>query len=213
MKGIFSRLKSPQALFSSSGPKDQKTPTIDKVPTILHSCITNSSGNTGGGNYTLAHVVFSPNQTSSPSYHTTTTKTVTLLRGSLTLYTAPDGWRDPAALVATELRPRRDQDHPGGDAAQVPRWPARRVRGPPGVVGDGGAWLTAAVGRLVPHVLLMAVYAEMTDTWAVGEEKKVLEAVGKSKRKEMEGLKRMLVEKYAGDEAIGRAVGSGARVV
>ncbi|KAK3319644.1 hypothetical protein B0T19DRAFT_487947 [Cercophora scortea] len=236
MKGIFSRLKSPQALFSSGGPraKDKKQPpTIDKIPTILHSCITHPSDD-AKMNYTLLHVIFSPNQTSSPSYHTATTKTIILLRGSLTLYTAPDGWRDPAALVATELRAGETKTIPAGTLHKFLAGPGgeseahvRLDPGAPGferamlimagVVGDGGKWLTGAAGRLVPHVLLMAVYAELMDMCAVGEEQKMLEAAGKRKRGEIDGLKRLLVEKYASDEAVGRAVrdgdGAGAGVV
>lgn len=182
----------------------------DKVPSIVTSALSNN------GERTVLSSILAPGATTPAHFHTLFAETFTLVSGSLTLYTSPDGKEE--SLQARELQ--------AGESLTVPIGQLHMFK-----VGDVAANTTTTFepGNLgferamlimrgtqrdgtyqefgvanEDNMMFLAILSELTNTNQVGAVKAHMDQLYAAKGKEIAAKKKELLEKYATEEQLQR---------
>jgi quercetin dioxygenase-like cupin family protein len=184
----------------------------DKIPTIIESALSNNNIRT------VLSADLAPSATTFPHYHTLFSETFTLLSGSLTVFISPDQTVESFQLHALEIGqsltvpPLQLHNFLAGPAGA-----STRMTFTPGNLDFERAMLIMAgtqrdgiyqehVSQTAENAIYMAVMGELLNASAVGEVKGGLDGLYAMKGKEIEVLKRELVERYASEEMMRESV-------
>jgi quercetin dioxygenase-like cupin family protein len=182
----------------------------DKVPSIVTSALSNNNQRT------VLSAILGPGATTPPHYHTDFAETFSLVSGSLTLLTSPDGQED--TLQEHKLEVGESLTVPIG---QVHTFKVGDVESKvtttfePGSLGFERAMLIMrgtqrdgtyqAFGEANENnMLFLAVLSELTNTNPVGATKAHIDALYEAKGAEIATKKKELLEKYATEEQLKR---------
>lgn len=182
----------------------------DKVPSIVTSSLSNNNERT------VLSAILAPGTTTPPHFHTLFSETFTLVSGTLTLYTSPDGKEE--SLKAHELQTGESLTVPIG---QLHTFKVGNIETKttttfePGNLGFERAMLimrgTQRDGTYQEfgeatedNMLFLAVLSDLTNTNQVGAVKAHVDELYKTKGDEIAAKKKELLEKYATEEQLRR---------
>lgn len=182
----------------------------DKVPSIVTSALSNNNERT------VLSAVLGPGVTTPAHYHTEFAETFTLVKGTLSLFTSPDGkeetLKEHQLQIGESLTVPIGQVHTfkvGAEEATT------TTTFEPGSLGFERAMLimrgTQRDGTYQEFgtanedsMLFLAVLSELTNTIQVGAVKEQMNELYKAKGDEIAAKKKELLEKYATDEQLKR---------
>jgi len=186
----------------------------DKVPTIVESSLTNN------GKRTRVISDLDVGANAPPHYHTDFSETFELVSGGITVFMSPDMKEENLAPIKLEV----------GKPVTVPKNTLHSFTIPdemthvkvdfePGSIGFektllimrgtqvDGVYTKFSSPESEDGAMFYAILGELTNTIFVGEAQKKLDALYAAKPAEIEAKKQELVEKYASDEKLKKAVG------